>query len=188
MKEKRFSVYRLVFAAVMAAVVCVVTLLRFPLFGSKVHFANAMCLLSGLLFGPVSGGVAAGLGSALYDGLLGGYGPVDCVITFVSKFAMAAVCALLAGRRRGRDASENHLRIALACAVGAAGYVALYMLKTFVYQAFVYGFPMDAVWLTMLSKLPASAINAVFAAAVTPVLYAALRTSLKRTDFLERLK
>ena len=52
MKEKKFSTYQIVFVAVMAAIVCVVTFFRFPFLGSKVHFANAMCLLSGMLFGP----------------------------------------------------------------------------------------------------------------------------------------
>ena len=56
MKNKRFSTYKLVFWAMMAAIVCVVTLFRFPLLGSKVHFANTMCLLSGLLFGPIWNG------------------------------------------------------------------------------------------------------------------------------------
>ena len=58
MKEKKFSTYQIVFVAVMAAIVCVVTFFRFPFLGSKVHFANAMCLLSGMLFGPVLGGLA----------------------------------------------------------------------------------------------------------------------------------
>ena len=66
MKERKFSTYQIVFVAVMAALVCVVTFFRFPLLGSKVHFANAMCLLSGMLFGPMLGGLAAGLGSMLY--------------------------------------------------------------------------------------------------------------------------
>ena len=93
MKEKKFSTYQIVFVAVMAAIVCVVTFFRFPFLGSKVHFANAMCLLSGMLFGPVLGGLAAGFGSMLYDALFGGYDLINCLITFVSKFLMAAICA-----------------------------------------------------------------------------------------------
>ena len=40
MKERKFSTYQIVFVAVMAALVCVVTFFRFPLLGSKVHFAK----------------------------------------------------------------------------------------------------------------------------------------------------
>lgn len=174
------STHKLVYCAMMAAIVCAVTFLRFPLFGSKVHLANAMCLLSGLLLGPVAGGVAAGLGSFLYDALWGGYDIIQCLITFVSKFLMAFICAKLAGRDVREE--NNNVRVILACWVGAISYVVLYMLKTFIYQRFVYGFPMDTVGVTMLSKLPASLINAVFAAIVAPVAFRAVLPALKRMD------
>ena len=184
-KKPYFTTYRVVFIAVMAAIVYVLTLLRFPLLGSKVHFANAMCLLSGLLFGPVCGGLAAGLGSALNDALAGGYDFIQCLITFVSKFAMAAVCALIAGTPHAER--TNHLRVVLGSIIGALSYVALYMLKTFIYQRFVYGNPGDAVLAAMAGKLPASMINAVFAMIVAPLLYAALTPPLKRAGLLQKL-
>ena len=59
MNGKKLNLTKIVFIGMLAAVVCVVTLYRFPLLGSKVHFANAICLLSGLLMGPVAGGLAA---------------------------------------------------------------------------------------------------------------------------------
>ena len=49
MKKKNVNAYVLTFVGVMAAMVYVVTLFRFPLLGSKVHFANAVCLLAGML-------------------------------------------------------------------------------------------------------------------------------------------
>ena len=42
MKKKNVNAYVLTFVGVMAAMVYVVTLFRFPLLGSKVHFANAI--------------------------------------------------------------------------------------------------------------------------------------------------
>lgn len=176
--------YKIVFIAMMAAIVYVVTLFRFPLLGTKVHFANAMCLLAGLLLGPVNGGIAAGLGSAIYDATGGGYDLIQCLITFVSKFLMAAVCAWIA---RPRQASGRG-RIVAACVIGALTYVALYMLKTFLYQAFVYGYPMDAVWATMLAKLPGSLINAAAAFIAAPVFYAAVKPALEKAGILERLQ
>ena len=202
-RKQYFTTYRIVFIAVAAAMVYVLTMFRFPLLGSKVHFANAMCLLSGLLFGPLSGGLAAGIGSGLYD-LLNGYGIDEAVITTVSKFAMAAVCAVIArtGRSGGdelQDVTEGGAvsvwrglwdkapRIIVGCIVGALSYVALYMLKTFVYQHFVYGNPLDGVFAVMLGKLPASLINAVFAMIVAPILYIALRRPLQRSGLLAKL-
>ncbi len=184
-KKTRFTTYRIVFIAMMAAIVCVVTFFRFPLLGSKVHFANAMCLLSGLLFGPVGGGLAAGIGSGLYDALFGGYDVVQVLITVVSKFLMAWICAVIAGTHRG---GEHHVRTAAACVVGALSYVALYMLKTYVYQRFVYGYPLSTAWATMGSKLPASLINAVFAMIVAPVLYFLIRPALNRAGLLDKVR
>ena len=178
MGEKKFSIQKIIYIGVMAAIVCVITFFRFPLLGSKVHFANAMCLLSGLLLGGVPGGIAAGLGSFLYDALFGGYDLIQCLITFVSKFAMAYVCAKIANVKIDRAA--KHARIVVASVIGALSYVALYMLKTFIYQKFVYGFPMDAVGATMLSKLPASLINAVVAMIAAPIFYGAVRPALKQ--------
>ncbi|NMA06377.1 MAG: ECF transporter S component, partial [Ruminococcaceae bacterium] len=38
-----------------------------PLGKTMLHLGNVMCLLSGLLFGPVRGGLAGGIGSMMYD-------------------------------------------------------------------------------------------------------------------------
>ena len=121
-KKSNARLLRVVFAGVMAAMVYVVTLFRFPLLGSKVHFANAVCLLAGMLLGPVTGGLSAGLGSALYDAFGGGYDVVNVLITFVSKFAMAWVCGKLI-----RLGGEKHRldRTLLASVAGALTYVAL---------------------------------------------------------------
>ena len=186
MANRKFSTFKMVFVGVMAAVVCVVTLFRFPFLGSKVHFANAMCLLAGLLFGPVLGGLSAGFGSALYDGLLGGYSFDQVLITFVSKFVMAWLCAKIAYARNAR-AEKPILNIA-ACVAGALSYVVLYMAKTFVYQHFIGGIALDATFVVMAGKLPASLINAVFAMIAAPVLYTVLRPALKRAGILARIE
>lgn len=184
MKKTKFNAYTLSFMGVMIAIIYVVTMFRFPLFGSKVHFANSMCLLSGLLFGGTYGALAAGLGSALYD-LFNGYTFVDALITFVSKAAMAYVCAKIAWG--GKHHGEHFVRNCVACVLGALTYVALYMLKTFIFQAFVYGYPMNAVWATMLSKFIPSMINAGFAMVVTPVLMRAIHPMLRAAGLLEKM-
>lgn len=185
MKQK-WTTQRVVYTGVLAALVCAVTFFRFPLLGSKVHFANAMCLLSGLLMGPLAGGLAAGLGSLLYDALFGGYDPLNCAVTFVTKFFMGWICGVIAfsGGRRG----ERHQQNAAACVVGAASYVALYMLKTFLFQMFVYGYPMETAVVTMGSKLPASLLNAAAAVLAAPLLHAALLNPLRKAGQLEKIR
>ena len=188
MRKKSVNAYVLTFVGVMAAMVYVVTLFRFPLLGSKVHFANAVCLLAGMLLGPWWGGAAAGLGSALYDALAGGYDFINVLITFVSKFAMAMVCGILMRNAGKAVREEQPVRTILAAVGGALTYVALYMLKTFIYQRFVYGYPMDAVGATMVAKLIPSLINAGVAVVAAPVFYHALRPALRSAGVWEKLK
>ena len=180
-ERKDRKLYRLVFTALMAAVVCVATFIRIPLLGSKVHLGNMAGLLAGLLLGGPAGGLAAGIGSALND-VVSGYGLDECLVTFVSKFVMALICGALAGRGTARG------RITLACIAGAVSYVVLYMCKTFLYRRFIYDLPMDAVWAVMLEKLPASLINAVFAIVAAPLLYLALRPALEKSGLFQKLR
>ena len=176
MKKQDKKVLNTVLVGALAAMVYVVTLFRFPLLGSKVHFANAVCLLAGLLLGPNLGGVAAGLGSALYDLTMYNEGIVNLLITFVSKFAMAWVCGKLAGKP---EEKQPVVRVVIACVCGALTYVALYMLKTYIYQRFVYGYPLDAVGVTMMSKLIPSLINAGAAVVAAPLFFHAVRPALR---------
>ncbi|MBE5808803.1 MAG: ECF transporter S component [Clostridiales bacterium] len=186
MKEKKFPLITVIMIGVMAAMVYIVTLFRFPLLGSKVHFANAVCLLAGLLLGPVPGGLAAGLGSMLYDAFAG-YGLVEALITFVSKFAMAWVCGRLY-QGLGDFTLKKLDKTLLSCILGALTYVALYMLKTFIFQRFVYGFPMDTVFATMLSKLIPSLINAGAAVVAAPIFFHALVPALRSGGVMDMLR
>lgn len=176
-KGRDLETYEIVLVGVMAAMVYVVTLFRFPLLGSKVHFANAVCLLCGMLLGPVQGGVAAGLGSALFDATGGGYDVIQIVITFASKFAMAFVCGLL--MHRGEKSRGRMDRTVASSVAGALTYVALYMLKTFIYDRYVHGHPLNVAFATMGSKLPASLINAAAAVIAAPIFYHAAMPALR---------
>lgn len=171
------AVSRIAFVGVMAALIFAASKIAIPLFSSRVHLGNTLCILAGLLFGPLTGGLAAGIGSALTD-LLSGYGAQDMLITFASKLAMAAVAGLIL--RLGRRGSPRG-RVLLSVVGSVAGawlYVGLYMLKHLVRQAFVYQVGWSATVAVLLEKLPASAINAVFAMICAPLLYHALEPAL----------
>ena len=182
---------RVVFTGVMAAIICVITIFRIPLGQSKVHFANSMCLLSGLLLGPAWGGAAAGLGSALYDVMLGGYGLLDALITFVSKFAMAFVTGILfrAWTRKNAedDWKKNLPPLVVSCVIGSLTYVALYMLKTWLFKTYVEPVPAETIPTVMVAKLIPSLINAAFAVVTAPIFYHAVRPALKSAGILKKL-
>ncbi len=183
---------RIVFTGVMAAIICVITTFRIPLGQSKVHFANSMCLLSGLLLGPVWGGTAAGLGSAIYDVLLGGYSFFDALITFVSKFAMAWVTGILYRtwvlKKEEKSWKENLLPLVVSCVLGALTYVALYMLKTWLFKLYVEPVPVDTIPGIMVAKLIPSLINAAFAVVTAPIFYHAVRPAMKAGGILKQLE
>ena len=185
-------ILRIAFAGVMAAIICVITIFRIPLGQSKVHFANSMCLLSGLLLGPVLGGIAAGLGSALYDVMLGGYGLLDAVITFVSNFAMAWVTGILFRawvlRKPEKTWKESLLPLIGSCVLGALTYVALYMLKTWLFKMYVEPVPVETIPGVMVAKLVPSLINAAFAVVTAPIFYHALKPALKAGGIWKQLE
>ena len=182
--QNKLTTRKIIYAALMTALVYVATMIAFPLLGSKVRLANPVSLLGSLLMGPLLGGLASGLGSLIYD-IQTGYG-FEGIITFVSKFIMAWVCGRIAfaGGRRAEDHKQN----VIACTAGAWTYVALYMLKTFVMQRFVAGVPLDGVWAAMAGKFPASAINAAAAMVIAPILYTAIRPALKSTGQLDAMR
>lgn len=182
-RKKSMTAYDLAFVGVMAAIIYVVTLFRIPVGQSKIHLANAVCLLAGMLFGPVAGGLSAGIGSALYDALAGGYDIANVAITFVSKFAMAAVCGLMTGSLREKKDEKTEKsswlndtgKIILACVVGALTYVALYMLKSWLFKVYVEPVPPETLPAVLIGKLIPSLINAAAAVVVAPLLYVPLK-------------
>jgi len=183
---------RIVFTGVMAAIICVITTFRIPLGQSKVHFANSMCLLAGLLLGPVWGGTAAGLGSAIYDVVLGGYGFFDALITFVSKFAMAWVTGILYKawvlKKGEKNWKEELLPLVIACVLGALTYVALYMLKTWLFKTYVEPVPAETLPTVMVGKLIPSLINAAFAVVTAPIFFHAVRPALRAAGIMKQLE
>lgn len=187
MSARSNKTFRICFIGLMAAIVFVVNYFRIPFMGTQLHMTNALCVLCGLLFGPVSGFLAAGIGSGLYD-IVGGYG-AECVITFINKGAIALVAGLIAYKagRADETSAKNHALIIAGSVLGALSYVALYMLKTFIFGLTIDGLTMDAVTVKMLSKLPGSLMNAAFAFIVAPILFAAVKPALKHTGLYEKI-
>ena len=179
--------FRICFIGLMAAIVFVVNYLRIPFMGTQLHMTNALCVLCGLLFGPGAGFLAAGLGSGLYD-IVAGWG-AECIITFINKGAIALVAGLIAYKAARKDTTDtaDRVRIIVGSVLGALTYVALYMLKTFVFGQLVDGLTFDAVIAKMLTKLPGSLMNAIFAFIVAPILLGALKPALKKAGLYEKL-
>ena len=174
MNEKRSTIYHIAFVGVMAALVFVSNYISVPVASSRLHVANAVCLLAGMLFGGVKGGLAAAIGSALFDLTFPAY-VAEAWITFINKGAMALVAGLIV-----RSVPEpSRLRLILGGAAGAALYIALYLLKSYFQIRYVTPVPVETIGPLLLEKLAASSVNGIFAVIVAPLLYTVLAPGIK---------
>lgn len=187
MKDRKFfTVRNITLVGVLSA--CVFALTKFisipiptPLGKTALSIGNAMCLLSSLLFGPLVGGLSAGLGNALVDLSDPAWAP-EFYITFFNKFLMAFVTGLVMhGIRRGSDA----VRVWVAGLCGTVTYVLLYLTKNILTGVFVKGFTWQvAIVETCIAKLPVSLVNGVLAVICAGFLYFALHKPLRQAHIV----
>ena len=124
------KIIRLVTAALMAAMTCLVTMIlpiKIPYGnGGYIHPGDAFVLLSGIILGPIYGGLAAGIGSLMAD-LLSGY-PQYALATLIIK----SVAALAGGY------SYRHIRKGSVIIAGIFGGI-IVTLGYLAYDSFLYG-------------------------------------------------
>lgn len=188
LEKERNAIYRVTLTAVFAALVFVSNMLSVPIpvvVGdvSRIHLGNIFCLLSGFVLGPVGGGLAAGIGSALYDVTNPAY-IASAPFTFVFKFLLAAVCGWVAWARGSRAA--HHGQNILAAVAGSVTYIILYLGKSFV-EGLLLGNALTPVLVAVGTKAVTSGINGVIAVIVSVPLCAAVRLALKKSHLLEKL-
>lgn len=137
---------------------------------TRLHMGNVMCLLSGMLLGATSGGLAAGIGSMFFD-LTNPVYIMSAPFTFAFKFLMAWLC----GNIISKSKAKLKLRFIGGGSAGAFLYVLLYISKTFIENRFVLGLPLEAAMLTVVQKSIVSSANAVIAVIVAVPLGLAMR-------------
>lgn len=188
---QRFSTRKLAFLGMMTALVFASNYLRIvmpvPVGGvPSFTLANIVCVLSGLLLGPV-GGLASGLGSALFD-LTNPLWASECWITFLTKGAMGLMAGVAVTLGRGgRTDDPGYPRFLASAVVGALSYYVLYFLKGYFYNGILLGGlqPMAAL-LTLPALIPPSLFNGGVAIVVAPPLAAALQAALRRSGLVPR--
>lgn len=144
---------------------------------TRIHMGNVMCLLSGLLLGPVWGGMSAGIGSAFFDLTNPAY-ITSAPFTFAFKFLMAWVCGIL--YKKWKNNGKTVLFSAIAGAAGAITYVILYLSKNFVEDFFIVGVPFEGVMLDVAQKGIVSLVNGIIAVIVAVPLSMAIRPAIAR--------
>lgn len=181
MNHTKLTTRKIVFAALMAALTVVGSGLRITIPISiagttAFHLGNIFCALSGILLGPWIGGLAAGLGSAIYDMFNPAY--IDeAWITFLMKGAYGLVAGLIAWAGKKE---YGYGKATIATVAGAVTYAVLYLAKSYCKALIVQGVTPFAALLTVGEKLPATIFNAVVAIIFAPMLAVAIRTALKK--------
>ena len=182
MKKQAITTKHLVLTALLAALTVAGSALRVTLpidiaGTTSFHLGNIMCALSGLLLGPWLGGLASGLGSAIYDLTNPLYIP-ECWITFLTKGAYGLAVGLVVWKSKD---SWGYVKAILATAVGALTYAILYLAKSYIYNGLlIKGLTSAAALTTVIAKLPATTFNAVVAIIFAPILGIAIRKALER--------
>ena len=181
MKHQTFTTRKIVFAAMMAALTAAGSALRITMPLSiagttSFQLGNIMCALSGILLGPGLGGLAAGMGSAIYDMFNPAY--IDeAWLTFLMKGAYGLASGMVIRISRKEPAYLNSTLAALA---GALCYAALYLLKSYYKAIWIQGVAAGAAWIVVLDKLPATIFNGAVAVIFAPVLAITIHKALKQ--------
>lgn len=161
-----------ILSALFAALTCVGTMIikiPTPTMG-YIHPGDGFVLLSGLLLGPVWGGLAAGIGSALSD-LIGGYF-VYVPATFVIK-ALTAIVAYFAFKALDKILKEktNLPQLIVSGIAGELVMVAGYFLFEIFMLAIVNKTSLSAGVIASLAGIIPNIIQGVFGVIIATVLY-----------------
>lgn len=180
-KKRSLSTRKIVFAALMAALVAVGSALRITLpldigGNTSFHLGNIFCALSGILLGPWLGGAAAGLGSAIYDMMNPAY-IAEAWLTFLMKGAYGVAAGLVIGCGKKE---WGYVRATVATSAGAVLYAVLYLIKSYLKPMIVKGYAHEAALLSVIGKLPATVFNAAVAIICAPILAVAIRKALEK--------
>ena len=131
----------------------------------RFHLGNSMCLLAAFVLSPVYGGLAAGLGSMIFDILFYTAGP-SVIITFITKFVMAYVAGLVFTKTKN---------VVISGIIGEIAYIILYALKTYVERRFIMSMAFEAVLPILLTKVGASVFNAIAAVIISSLAYQVIK-------------
>lgn len=135
---KKISVMQIAICGVMAALVAIGTsIIRIPISvtGGYVHLGDSLVYISGVLLGPIFGGISAALGSFIADML--GY-PLYAVPTLIIKGLDAFVVGLiyLNTGAKTENMTKKIISYIIAFLVGGAIMVSGYC----IFESYMYGF------------------------------------------------
>lgn len=189
MKTKsKITLYDIIITGLMAAVVFVVTMflsvpIPTPTGQTMLKLANAFILLAGILFGGWRGGLAAGIGSMLFDMSNPMY-VSEAWITLIRFFLMGYLCGKIswAGGAQGRRAGQN-----LAAAIVASVFSVVFYIAKGVLTMMLGGSAFLPALIGQVPKMGSSVFNMVVGVVLTVVLAPMLRKALAAAHVYDHL-
>lgn len=200
---KKFTTYDIVAVGFMTAIVFVLTYfikipIPTPAGDTMLKVANAFCLLGAILFGGVKGGLAAGLGSMLYD-LTDPRFISSAPTTFLFFFFMAFVCGTIANYKIDAENPLTQKRVIISAGCGAFTYFALYITKSVISQIVAArGLTEDLVTggffeqaqvaiIACVPKMITSGTNAIIAVVVTSLIALPIKSQISKISMYNKI-
>lgn len=186
-KTKNEKLQRMVLVGVLSALVFALNIPSIRVSSvARLHLGNIMCLLSGILFGPVTGGLAAGIGSMLYDFTDPLFLP-EFWITFINKFLMAFVAGKVY-RMLQHKKTPVMLQTLAAAIAGSVTYTTLYLSKMALMLHFISGTPWPGVWPVVGASAVTSLINSSITVVAVLILAPILNKALDSSGLFQSLR
>lgn len=187
MGKRKITIYDMVIVGLFAAMVFVCTMflgfkIPTPTGTTMLKTANAVCLLGGLLFGGMRGGLAAGIGSMFFDLTYPEYA-VEAPITFIRFFLTVFICGTIA--HWGGQKAPSNIRMVVAAVCGGIFDSAFYIGKSILTLVIAGSAWMPAVIATT-PKIAANLTNTIFAIVVATILASILRPRLVQAGLMKK--
>ena len=185
MNRSSNAIYRIAAIGVLSAMVFAANFLSIPIGDiTRIHFGNVLCVLSGLLLGPISGGLCAGLGGFFYD-LFNPLYAAEAPITFAMKFVLGALVGVIA--HSGKSYGNNRTKNIIGAVVGSLGYVVVYLFKNFINEYYFLRNPIETVTTKLIIKGTSSVVNGMTAVIVALILLPVFSRAMKTSGIYQKL-
>lgn len=185
MNRSSNAIYRTAAIGVLSAMVFAANFLSIPIGDiTRIHFGNVFCVLSGLLLGPISGGLCAGLGGFFYD-LFNPLYAAEAPITFAMKFVLGALVGVIA--HSGKSYGTNRTKNIIGAVVGSLGYVVVYLFKNFINEFYFLRNPIETVTTKLIIKGTSSIVNGMTAVIVALILLPIFSRAMKTSGIYQKL-
>ena len=161
---KKLSSFQVTATGLMATLVFISTFFKIPIpigtSTSMVHLGNALCIMSGLLLGPLMGGLSCAIGSLLFD-ILNPVYITSAPFTFIFKFIMGFTCGIIAYSHK-KNASSPLLN-SIAGAVSLLIYISLRLTKGVILYYYILRINLNTCLILLAKSAIVSLINACIA-------------------------